>query len=339
MSRCRIAALLVAMTLVAAACGSSGDESGVGAGSTTSAAAPPSSAAPVPSSDAPTTTAPVETTSTSVPESTTTVPCGSGGDLERPAQSRTMTTSVGESREFSVYLPTGYEHDGTRVPVVFNFHGRGSNAAEQYVYGNFIEQAERDGAILVNPQALPRDGAVAWRAGETGEGLDLDYIDELVDLIRSEYCVGDMLATGMSSGGAMTSAIACWDDSPFGAYGPVTLALYDPDTCGSVPPRPFVYFHGTIDDTVPYDGAGELDAAPVTAQEWADHNGCDPDPTEEDITDEVTHFSWTGCDAPTDFYRINGGNHTWPGAIAVESLGYVTDDISASDLIWELFLG
>jgi polyhydroxybutyrate depolymerase len=55
------------------------------------------------------------------------------------------------------------------------------------------------------------------------------------------------------------------------------------------------------------------------------------------VSDEVVHFSWSGCDASTDFYVIENGGHTWPGSIEVPGLGHVTSDISATEIIWEAF--
>ncbi len=281
------------------------------------------------------------------PTTTSTAPCGSGGDLSTGGlQERTLTTASGLARTWLLRLPSGYQ-EGTPAHVVFNFHGHGSNGAQQFVYGNFTDQAERDGVILVMPNALDQGGgALGWEPEVPGSGGDLDFIDELVDLVRAEYCAGSFYAAGMSSGGLMTSALACWPESPFDGYGPVTFAFYTQESCGSAPPRPIAYFHGTDDDAAPFDGAafvdgvqGAVDPAPVTAQEWADHNGCDPDPVEERISEEVVHFSWERCDAPTNFYVVEGGGHTWPGAVFVDFLGYVTDDISASDLIWDLFFG
>jgi polyhydroxybutyrate depolymerase len=72
-------------------------------------------------------------------------------------------------------------------------------------------------------------------------------------------------------------------------------------------------------------------------QSWADHNGCDPVPREQSISDEVSYLVYDGCEAPVSWYRIEGGGHTWPGAAPVEFLGLTTQDINASDLIWELF--
>jgi uncharacterized RDD family membrane protein YckC len=59
------------------------------------------------------------------------------------------------------------------------------------------------------------------------------------------------------------------------------------------------------------------DAALVTAQESADHNGCDSEPTEVRVSDEVLHYSRENCDATTDFYVVEEGGHTWPGGVDV----------------------
>ncbi len=265
--------------------------------------------------------------------------CGAGGPISDLRQTLELTTSDGAVRSYDLALPASYE-EGTPSSVVFNMHGRGSNAFEQYVYGDFIDQAQADNVILVMPQAESRDGAVQWRAGAPGDGLDLDFLSELVAEVRANYCTDRFFAAGMSSGGGMASALACWAETPFEAFGPVTLAWYDRALCTEAGPRSFVYFHGTEDNTVPFIGNGQgLDAAPTTAREWAEHNNCDFDPVEERIGTEVVHFSWQNCDAPTDFYMVEGGSHTWPGALDIEALGYVTQEISASDLIWELFFG
>ena len=336
----------LALVLIAAACGDSDDEA-----SATSADTAPSATTVPPAPDTAATPdssgGPADTTAdTSPPPATeaapaTTIPgddCGSGGPLsDEGLLDGTFTMTNGDERTYQIDTPPGYE-EGTEAAFVFNFHGRGSNSLQQWLYGNFIDLAAADGVFLVMPQALVRNDAVQWRAGLPGEGLDLDYVAELLAELRTQYCVGEVFAAGMSSGGAMTSALACWADSPFAGYGPVTLAIYEPAICDQAPPRPIAYFHGTEDDTVPFDGNDNgLDAAPVTAQEWAEHNGCVGEGTEERVSDEVLRYTWEDCETSTEFYVVEGGNHTWPGAIAADGLGYVTNDISASQILWDLF--
>ncbi len=72
-------------------------------------------------------------------------------------------------------------------------------------------------------------------------------------------------------------------------------------------------------------------------QEWAEHNGCDTQSIEDRVSDEVIRYHWVNCDARTEWYLIEGGGHTWPGAVPVPGLGHTTRDISASELIWDFF--
>lgn len=281
-------------------------------------------------------------------EPTTTVrSCGSGGSLTGPTQDRVITTADGRERSYLLAIPSTYD-PATPAPVLFNLHGRGSNSAEQWIYGGFRELAERDGVILVMPQALANaEGSVQWNGGGTRPSQDASgpndaaFINEIAAELATQYCTGDVWAAGMSSGGFMSSVLACDEDTDVKGIAPVTLAVYVDELCADAPPTPFVYFHGTKDEVVPFDGNPnrQLDSARTTAEEWADHNGCDPEPTETRVSGEVLHYSWNDCDAPTDFYVVEGGGHTWPGSLDVPGLGYVTRDISASEIIWNRFFG
>ena len=106
-----------------------------------------------------------------------------------------------------------------------------------------------------------------------------------------------------------------------------------------------VDLNGDDDALVNYEG-GDLAGWPLgnpgvedRMQQWADHNGCAPEPSEESLSPEVTHITWDGCEATTEWYRIEGGGHTWPGTISLAGLGHTTDEISASDTLWDLFFG
>jgi polyhydroxybutyrate depolymerase len=73
---------------------------------------------------------------------------------------------------------------------------------------------------------------------------------------------------------------------------------------------------------------------------WATHDGCAPDATEDRLGTEVRRQSWGGCLDGTDvvFYIIDGGGHTWPGSnFDVGRLGLTTKQIDASATIWDFF--
>ena len=274
---------------------------------------------------------------------------GPGGDFNGPYMERALVMETGEERKYLLRLPAGYQ-EGEPADVVFTFHGSGSNMLSQLIYSDFTSQADRDGVILVSPDAnklydfsdnpLGDYWSSAWEANLRERDHDIDFIRQLVTQLQSEYCTGAFFATGMSAGGDMASALQCLPDSPFSAYGQVTYAYYNFDECRDAPPAPMLYFHGTADFVVPFDGSGEPwfdPPVPELMANWADHNGCDALPLEERVSPEVLRYTYAGCEAPVQWYLVEGGGHTWPGALPVPALGHTTRDIDASELIWALF--
>lgn len=274
---------------------------------------------------------------------------GPGGDLNGPYLERTLVTRSGDERKFLLRLPAGYE-EGVAADVVFNFHGATSNAFDQFLYGDFRSQADRDDVILVMPDAnkvfpdpdheLAGYWNSAWEANLRVRDYDVDFVLELVELLKTEYCTADFYATGMSAGGDIVSALRCLPESPFVSFAAVTYQYYKTEECSAAPPRPWLYFHGSDDRVVPIAGSDAPWFDPpvrTTMQNLADHNGCEGQPLESRVSEEVIHYRWSDCAAPTEWYLIEGGGHTWPGGPELPVLGHTTDDISASDLIWTFF--
>ena len=254
-----------------------------------------------------------------------------------------------DERKYLLRLPNGYSED---IPsdVVFNFHGATSNAWSQFAYANFDSLADKDNVILVSPDAnkvfpdrendLAEYWDSAWEGTKRVRNHDIDFVLELVEFLRSEYCTGKFYAAGMSAGGDMTTALQCVADSPFEAFAPVTYRYYHADECSDSPPRPMISFHGSEDRVVPLAGLGAPWFDPHVAdimQSWAVQNGCDPQSVESRISEEVIRYQWNNCKATTEWYFVEGGGHTWPGGAAVDILGHTTEEISASELIWDFF--
>lgn len=262
-------------------------------------------------------------------EAPTAPPCDPGPPGTREVQ-------VGK-RSFLLHVPTDFQNPS---PVVFTFHGRGSNAQQQLLLSGFEQVSEEGRFLVVAPEAI------GGRWDFTGR--DPEYLRAVAAAIP---CADParVYASGMSMGSAMTFALACAPQRKFAAFGGVALTLFEPQ-CESTPPAPIIYFHGTDDEVVPFGGGqptGEpidLPAVPAAMRDWAEHNGCTADAVQK-VGKDVTLREWTGCDAgaDVDYYRIRGGGHTWPGASefiadAIEPrLGRTTQSVDASRLMWEFF--
>ncbi len=260
----------------------------------------------------------------------------------------------GETRTYLVHLPTGYNGE-TNLPLVINMHGFGSNATEQAVYSRFNFLSDVNDFIVVYPEGLeatiPLGSGQHWNA-YFGTGVDdLGFIDLMIDLIWNEYSIdlSRVYATGMSNGGYMSFMLACELSDRIAAIGSVTGSMVrDSFTqCDPGRPVPVIQFHGTEDGVVAYDGSEFGYSIPDVMNFWAEQNACADDPvvteledTDTDDNSTVTRTLIANCedDVVVDFYRINGGGHTWPGAIIDQpQLGATNKDISAHRLIWEFF--
>jgi polyhydroxybutyrate depolymerase len=260
-------------------------------------------------------------------------------------QSTEILDFQGVSRTYELYVPAAY--DGTRdVPVVFDFHGFGSNAKEQMAYGNFKPEADRDDFLIVAPDGQGETGRHFNLIGEPALQNDIDMVAALLDHLEAALCVDAkrVYATGMSDGGAMTSFLACRQSDRFAAFGPVAVILFLPG-CKLARPIPITAFMGTADPIVPFDGGQvhccggvTLGAAPDAMAKWAEQDGCAAAYTDERLGTEVRKRTWSGCHGgDVTFYIIDGGGHTWPGSIHIASLGKTTDQIDASATIWRFF--
>ncbi len=295
----------------------------------------------------------VSTTATTATTTATTVKarpsagCGAEPDVGPTAEALgdvpLTFESAGRPRTYRLAVPNDYDPD-TPVPLVFNFHGLGSNAIEQSVYTG-LPKAGRDGGILVvTPDAI---GGV-WQfasAGDPAAAVDVAYVDALLTDLKGRYCVDTarVYAAGMSLGALMSASVACALPGTFGAVGLVALQIL-PTGCE---PLPVVVFHGTDDDVVPYQEGGEIRAGQFTGakvkgtlnylEEWAALDGCDLEPRIDQVGQDVEHRVYPGCDTGTEveLYTVVGGGHTWPGSDI--EIGPTTDTVDATTLILDFF--
>ncbi len=280
----------------------------------------------------------------------------------RPQPSGTTVKSLvsgGLTRSYRVHVPASYT-GASPVPVVFSFHGHGSNAIEQEVYSGFSAKSDSAGFIAVFPDGVPPSpqGWNAWQFAPP-QPDDVAFTSAIIDSLIASSCIDQsrVYTSGISNGAMMSVRLACSLSSRIAAFAPVAGAYYAPmslnlnpaETCPDTAPRPMIAFHGTADPTVPFNGGGSSivyrlpidDNTPAedVLSDWAAHNGCGGTRQESQIGTEVRLVQYGSCanGAVVELYAVDGGGHTWPGSFDVPSLGYTTHQISATDLIWSFF--
>lgn len=304
-------------------------------------------------------------TTTSTAPTTTTAAAFTGPGACSPARARPAGQSTehissgGLDRTYLLYVPAAY-HGDRPVPVVFDFHGYGSNGLQQLFYGDFRPQADKDGFVIVAPDGQGSGGNRHWNFGAdaasvatgapapaAGEADDVVLTLAILDHLESTMCIDAkrVYSAGMSDGGAMTAALACRASDRFAAFGPVAVVFYSPQ-CARARAVPIAAFMGTADPVVPFNGGTvsccghpTVPAAPTSMAGWATHNGCGAS-HDDTLSPQVVLRRWDGCRAGADvrFYMIQGGGHTWPGsAFTPAQLGLTTMEISASQTLWQFF--
>lgn len=342
--RARAAALSLAFTLlVAVGCGSGDD----GASPATSAPDPATSVAPT-------------TTVAAGPVASE----GCGTSTQAPVEEQEQQLQVdGVARRYLLTVPEA--HDGTTpLPIVFDFHGLLEGADIHTRMSGYSALAEEEGFVVVFPNGTGTP--LRWNLHLDGSNPDLDYFDAVLGELSSSLCLDEsrVYATGMSMGAMFTSVLLCERADVLAAAAPVA-GLLDPGGCDPSRPVPILAFHGTEDPILQFNGGidlsnipiggGAADATspgatvppadldgpgfPANVAAWAERNGCDPDATDTDLSDEVVQRVYD-CPpgADVEFDIVVGGGHAWPGSdfsrTIANIVGHTTFDIDATRDGW-----
>lgn len=283
--------------------------------------------------------------------------CGAGN---APGITTVAFESDGRDRIYEQVVPASYD-DLVPMAVVLNWHGLGSNGFEQIAFSDYAALAEAEGFIVIAPTGLPsEEGRNSWELAPDQDlnRDDLAFANEVLDRVIETLCIDDtrVYTTGMSNGGYFSSVLVCEMSDRIAAAASVA-ALTHADDCAPSRTVPYIGFHGTDDEVVPYAGRGVSSLAPGQIvplfelkildefTEFAVEAGCEAEPVITEFSDNVTSFDFANCvDAVTmTFYEIDGAGHTWPGSLVsialseALGLGVTTDEISASETSWAFF--
>ena len=252
----------------------------------------------------------------------------------------------GIERNYRLFIPSSYDGSNS-YPLVFNFHGFGSNAAEQDFYSDMNRVGEANDFFICYPNGIANSWNVGWEFGS--EADDVGFTSALIDRLTQDYSIDSerIYSCGMSNGGFMSYRLACELNNKIAAIASVTGSMAPALAMDCEPGRPFsiLQFHGTDDATVPYNGMEDLNIGIDSLfNYWSILNQCDTDIDTIDIEDTnmddgstAQRISLTNCGNNTEvvLYKIDKGAHTWPGAFI--TLGVTNQDVEASEVIWNFF--
>ncbi|MGH7925041.1 MAG: extracellular catalytic domain type 1 short-chain-length polyhydroxyalkanoate depolymerase [Candidatus Binatus sp.] len=263
----------------------------------------------------------------------------------------------GVARSYLLYVPPG--QSGKHLPAFILMHGSGSSNERQESYSNFDAFADAHGLVVMYPQGIDKhwnDGRVI---GHESMADDIGFIKAMLAEVTKQGLIDPkrVYAAGISNGGFMAQHMACV--MPDALAGIAVVAATQPvdAACPSPRPMPVIFFHGTADKLVPFNGGliapqfGNRGSAMSNADAvaiWQKRNGCGAAQMTQlpakDATDPLTITVETySCPAGRGLENVivQGGGHTWPGAhqgwLITKILGPVTDNIDANAAMWAFF--
>ena len=288
---------------------------------------------------------PVPPVTTDPPPGATGPSAGCGITTQGPVTDGADTVSVGGTiRRYTITVPPNHSPGtSTPIPLVFDFHGLLEGAAGTHPLATqFSAKANANGFAVVYP--IGSNDGVNWDVSLQEANPDLRFIDTLLTELEDSMCIDQsrVYITGLSYGAFMTSMLMCMRPNTFAAAAPVA-GIQNPCTA-TERSVPFVTFHGTSDAILPYARFSD------TPQAIATKYGCanpptvmtmqpDPDPATQG---SITRTTWDcrSVETAAEFYRIDGGGHSWPGSWFFGLIGFIvgpTASIDATDIIWEFF--
>ena len=305
-----------------------------------------------------------QTTNGTLPDG---VPPTGGSFAYAPGDYKESITVDGRERTYLLHIPTGFDA-AKKYPLVLGFHG-GNGTGEKFArQTGFKEKADAEGFIAVFPDGIENnwnDGRGTTDAEKQGVD-DIKFLRSLVGRLQEKLPIDAkrIYATGVSNGGIFSHRLACDMADVFAATAPVigSLATNYVAKCNPVAPVSLVVIQGTEDPFIPIEGGdtkhkrlgigdgGLVESADAAMKFWAKKNGCATSPTTVEPRPAVsdgtyyTLYQYKNCrnDTAVFYYVVHGMGHGWPpkgGEVSERVSGPTSQNINATDVIWEFFEG
>ena len=242
-----------------------------------------------------------------------------------PEDEGTQEATIGGARPATLVMPEG--HTDEALPVVVLLHGFGTTGATQDAYFGLSKRVASEKFLLVIPDGTPdSEGMRFWNATlccdfENNGVDDVAYILSLVDETIAMYggITTEVHLIGHSNGGFMASRIACDAADRINSFVSVAGSSYvSADDCQPTKVVNKLHIHGTLDETIPYDGGSLGPGAVTLSDRWAAFNGCgksSKSPARDIVSTidglETTVAVYQGCDlgGSVELWTMTGGGH------------------------------
>jgi polyhydroxybutyrate depolymerase len=271
----RVLLVLLTVALVAAGCGSSGDDAADGS----------SARGPAP-------------TATSTAQ-----PSGAGAGACAKAAAAPPERVPGAPLDTILRVPASAR--GHRAPLVLALHFASGTGAQMEQAIRLTPQARRSGFVVAYPSA----SANHFWAIDT----DLPRLSRTLDAIERVACIDParVYVTGMSNGGFMSAVLACRMADRVAAAALFAPGITGIGECAPSRPISVLEIHGTADPIVPYRSSVPERDVPAFIAGWARRDGCSATSREQLVGVTLTRFRWPGCRAGVrvEHLRLSGGRH------------------------------
>jgi polyhydroxybutyrate depolymerase len=240
----------------------------------------------------------------------------------------------GLTRTYVVYLPSSIK-TGVAAPLIFDFHGHGSNGAQEESSSGWKQKADQVGFVMVYPDGVDS----SWNVGNCcGKAMsdnvdDVGFTRAMLEAVSRATCIDPkrVYATGMSNGAGFTHRVACEAADVIAAIAAASADLVT-DPCTPARPISELSIRGLSDTTVAYAGGNTgstgwySPGATKTLDLWKAIDQC----TGSKATSHQYCEGYSSCSAGVEIGLCslpNTGHDTYNNAV-----GFKVPDVA-----WEMF--
>ena len=237
----------------------------------------------------------------------------------------------GQTRTYYLHTPTTHTPNRPR-PLIVALHGSGMQGKEMAEKTALNQLADREGFVVVYPDALKKKWNVSGKAPED----NVAFVHTLIRQVERTRSIDStrIYVVGLSNGGILAQKLAC--ENPRGITAIATVAASLPTQfsthCQTQKPIPILMVNGTNDPVVPWEGGASpaihigrdlsVPSIPDVIDFWQQHNGCPSLPHVEAISDrvEVTHYVNCQAQSEVKLVALQGATHVWSGGAYGQSV-------------------